>query len=154
MTTLKSPWQFLNKTNDPRLSMLRKFAAAVGCSVKSLFEEGTMARIWGSHENRGLVVALQGSAILILCLSYFHTPMASGAPASGGNIIQPLVWFAALLETFLAAIITLTLCLLIGDHRRRGLSFGRQAKAARVIALYSLLINCGQLLFALVGPNL
>ena len=33
----KSAWQFLNKTNDPRLSMLRKFAAAVGCSVKSLF---------------------------------------------------------------------------------------------------------------------
>ena len=32
-----SAWQFLNKTNDPRLSMLRKFAAAVGCSVKSLF---------------------------------------------------------------------------------------------------------------------
>jgi transcriptional regulator with XRE-family HTH domain len=33
----KSAWQFLNKTNDPRLSMLRKFAVAVGCSVKSLF---------------------------------------------------------------------------------------------------------------------
>jgi hypothetical protein len=33
----KSAWQFLNKTNDPRLSMLRKFAQAVGCSVKSLF---------------------------------------------------------------------------------------------------------------------
>ncbi len=33
----KSAWQFLNQTNDPRLSMLRKFAAAVGCSVKSLF---------------------------------------------------------------------------------------------------------------------
>ena len=33
----KSAWQFLNKTNDPRLSMLRKFATAVGCSVKSLF---------------------------------------------------------------------------------------------------------------------
>jgi transcriptional regulator with XRE-family HTH domain len=32
----KSAWQFLNKTADPRLSMLRKFAAAVGCSVKSL----------------------------------------------------------------------------------------------------------------------
>jgi len=29
----KSAWQFLNKTNYPRLSMLRKFAAAVGCSV-------------------------------------------------------------------------------------------------------------------------
>jgi transcriptional regulator with XRE-family HTH domain len=32
----KSAWQFLNKTADPRLSMLRKFAEAVGCSVKSL----------------------------------------------------------------------------------------------------------------------
>jgi hypothetical protein len=33
----KSAWQFINQTNDPRLSMLRKFTAAVGCSVKSLF---------------------------------------------------------------------------------------------------------------------
>jgi hypothetical protein len=33
----KSAWQFIHKTNDPRLSMLRKFATAVGCSVKSLF---------------------------------------------------------------------------------------------------------------------
>jgi transcriptional regulator with XRE-family HTH domain len=32
----KSAWQFLQRTNDPRLSMLRKFADAVGCSVKSL----------------------------------------------------------------------------------------------------------------------
>lgn len=32
----KSAWQFLQGTNDPRLSMLRKFAKAVGCSVKSL----------------------------------------------------------------------------------------------------------------------
>jgi hypothetical protein len=32
----KSAWQFVNKTNDPRLSMLRKFAAAVGTTVKSL----------------------------------------------------------------------------------------------------------------------
>lgn len=32
----KSAWQFLNKTSDPRLSMLRKFAQAVGVSVKSL----------------------------------------------------------------------------------------------------------------------
>jgi hypothetical protein len=32
----KSAWQFLNKTVDPRLSMLRKFSEAVGCSVKSL----------------------------------------------------------------------------------------------------------------------
>jgi hypothetical protein len=33
----KSAWQFIHRTNDPRLSMLRKFADAVGCSVKSLF---------------------------------------------------------------------------------------------------------------------
>jgi hypothetical protein len=26
----KSAWQFLNKANDPGLSMLRKFASAVG----------------------------------------------------------------------------------------------------------------------------
>ncbi len=32
----KSAWQFLYKTIDPRLSMLRRFAEAVGCSVKSL----------------------------------------------------------------------------------------------------------------------
>jgi transcriptional regulator with XRE-family HTH domain len=32
----KSAWQFLNATNDPRLSMLRKFAAAVKCSIRSL----------------------------------------------------------------------------------------------------------------------
>ena len=32
----KSAWQFLYKTNDPRLSMLRRFAEAVGCTVKSL----------------------------------------------------------------------------------------------------------------------
>lgn len=32
----KSAWQFLYKTNDPRWSMLQKFAEAVGVSVKSL----------------------------------------------------------------------------------------------------------------------
>lgn len=32
----KSAWQFIHKTNDPRLSMLRKFAEAVGTSVKNL----------------------------------------------------------------------------------------------------------------------
>jgi transcriptional regulator with XRE-family HTH domain len=32
----KSAWQFLNKTEDPRLSMLQRFATAVECSVKSL----------------------------------------------------------------------------------------------------------------------
>jgi transcriptional regulator with XRE-family HTH domain len=31
-----SAWQFLNKTNDPRLSMLRKFAAAVGVRLSAL----------------------------------------------------------------------------------------------------------------------
>jgi transcriptional regulator with XRE-family HTH domain len=32
----QSAWQFLNKTADPRLSMLRRFAKAVGASVKEL----------------------------------------------------------------------------------------------------------------------
>ena len=35
-TARKSAWQFIQRTNDPRLSMLRKFAAAVGTSLKSL----------------------------------------------------------------------------------------------------------------------
>jgi len=35
----KSAWQFLNKTADPRLSMLRKFAQAVGVPVAELFTE-------------------------------------------------------------------------------------------------------------------
>jgi transcriptional regulator with XRE-family HTH domain len=33
----KSAWQFLNKTSDPRLSMLRRFASAVGIMLESLF---------------------------------------------------------------------------------------------------------------------
>jgi transcriptional regulator with XRE-family HTH domain len=32
----KAAWQFLNKTADPRLSMLRRFAKAMGISVKNL----------------------------------------------------------------------------------------------------------------------
>lgn len=32
----KSAWQFLNKTADPRLSMLRRFAAAVGVPISEL----------------------------------------------------------------------------------------------------------------------
>ena len=32
----KAAWQFLNKTHDPRFSMLRRFAEAIGVSVKSL----------------------------------------------------------------------------------------------------------------------
>ena len=35
----KSAWQFLNKTTDPRLSMLRRFANAMGVSVRELVEE-------------------------------------------------------------------------------------------------------------------
>ncbi len=31
-----SAWQFLNKTTDPRLSMLRRFAKAVGVPVEEL----------------------------------------------------------------------------------------------------------------------
>lgn len=32
----KSAWQFIEKTSDPRVSMLRRFADAMGISVKSL----------------------------------------------------------------------------------------------------------------------
>lgn len=38
-TARKSAWQFIQKTNDPRLSMLRKFAAAVGVKVSALLKE-------------------------------------------------------------------------------------------------------------------
>jgi transcriptional regulator with XRE-family HTH domain len=33
----KATWQFLNKTSDPRVSMLRRFAEAAGIKIKSLF---------------------------------------------------------------------------------------------------------------------
>jgi hypothetical protein len=32
----KSAWQFIQKTDDPRISMLIKFSKAMGISVKSL----------------------------------------------------------------------------------------------------------------------
>ena len=32
----KSAWQFIHKTNDPRLSMLRKFAEAIGVTLSAL----------------------------------------------------------------------------------------------------------------------
>lgn len=33
----KSAWQFLNKTRDPRLSMLQRFSDAIGVSLRELF---------------------------------------------------------------------------------------------------------------------
>jgi transcriptional regulator with XRE-family HTH domain len=38
-TARKSAWQFLNKTNDPRLSMLRKFATAIGVKLSALVKD-------------------------------------------------------------------------------------------------------------------
>jgi transcriptional regulator with XRE-family HTH domain len=38
-TARKSAWQFIHKTNDPRLSMLRKFATALGVKVSSLVKD-------------------------------------------------------------------------------------------------------------------
>jgi transcriptional regulator with XRE-family HTH domain len=35
----KSAWQFLNKTSDPRFSMLRRFASAMGISIEDLVGE-------------------------------------------------------------------------------------------------------------------
>jgi transcriptional regulator with XRE-family HTH domain len=38
-TARMSAWQFVNKTNDPRLSMLRKFAGAVGVKLSALMRD-------------------------------------------------------------------------------------------------------------------
>ena len=35
-TARRAAWQFLNKTNDPRLSMLIRFAEAVGVELKDV----------------------------------------------------------------------------------------------------------------------
>ena len=35
----KSAWQFVRRTNDPRLSMLRRFADAVGVPLPELVEQ-------------------------------------------------------------------------------------------------------------------
>jgi hypothetical protein len=35
----QSTWQFLNRTRDPRLSMLRRFARAVGVKLQDLIAE-------------------------------------------------------------------------------------------------------------------
>ena len=40
-TARRSAWQFINKTNDPRLSMLLRFASAVGVPVVNLLPEDT-----------------------------------------------------------------------------------------------------------------
>jgi hypothetical protein len=38
-TARKSAWQFIRRTNDPRFSMLRKFAEAIGVSLRELVGE-------------------------------------------------------------------------------------------------------------------
>lgn len=40
----QSAWQFVTRTDDPRLSMLEKFAAAIGVSVAELFIEKKKGR--------------------------------------------------------------------------------------------------------------
>jgi len=37
-TARKSAWQFINRTNDPRLSMIRRFARATGVTLSELVE--------------------------------------------------------------------------------------------------------------------
>jgi transcriptional regulator with XRE-family HTH domain len=43
-TARKSAWQFVNRTNDPRLSMLRRFADAVDVPLAALLEQDIPAR--------------------------------------------------------------------------------------------------------------
>jgi hypothetical protein len=38
-TARKSAWQFVRRTNDPRFSMLRKFADAIGVGLRELVGE-------------------------------------------------------------------------------------------------------------------
>jgi transcriptional regulator with XRE-family HTH domain len=40
----KSAWQFVDKTNDPRFSMVRKFATALGITLEELVAEKKKAR--------------------------------------------------------------------------------------------------------------
>jgi hypothetical protein len=40
-TARKSAWQFIYKTNDPRWSMLQKFADAVGVKIHAIVKEAT-----------------------------------------------------------------------------------------------------------------
>ena len=37
-TARQSVWQFFNKTNDPRMSTLRRFAKAMGIPIRKLIE--------------------------------------------------------------------------------------------------------------------
>src|SRR5438045_3877618 len=59
----KSAWQFLNKTADPRVSTLRKFAAAIGVPVADLFSEGKRGRqmTTGFNQVRGELQSVQKS---------------------------------------------------------------------------------------------
>jgi transcriptional regulator with XRE-family HTH domain len=43
-TARKSAWQFVAKTNDPRLSMLRRFAEAVDIPLSDLLEQDVPVR--------------------------------------------------------------------------------------------------------------
>jgi transcriptional regulator with XRE-family HTH domain len=40
----KSLWQLLNKVSDPRLSTLRKLAAALGVSIQELVQDESPAK--------------------------------------------------------------------------------------------------------------
>jgi transcriptional regulator with XRE-family HTH domain len=40
----KAAWQFVSRTNDPHVSMLRKFARAIGVPVAELFVEEKKGR--------------------------------------------------------------------------------------------------------------
>jgi len=40
----KAAWQFLNKTSDPRLSMLRRFAKAMDVPLSELIDENKRSR--------------------------------------------------------------------------------------------------------------
>lgn len=55
-TARKAAWQFLNKTADPRLSMLRKFAQAIGASIAELFAEAKRGKTMPRKANKPVTV--------------------------------------------------------------------------------------------------
>ncbi len=51
-TARKSAWQFVDRTNDPRLSMLRRFAKAIGMTLEELVAEKEKGRAKESSANK------------------------------------------------------------------------------------------------------
>jgi len=93
MLSAKPAWQFIHRTNDPRLSMLRKFAAAVGCSIKSLFKPGTpMCKCLKTAAS--LLSLSLCAALIVLWVRSYRTAYSLKAPIGQGVVVmEGRCWF-------------------------------------------------------------